>query len=85
LVIYSTSLQGDELAVRGKGRYMYSIEDVDGDGDDDLVLKFEVENLDLSESTGTLEVSCNEGDFVGSDSVNVVRADNCPDHPEGDL
>jgi hypothetical protein len=76
----SCTLEGHGLAIRGKTRYLWSIEDVDGDGDDDLVLKFETENLELQEGPDELEVSCNAGDFVGSDSVNVVRGtDTCPD------
>jgi hypothetical protein len=75
-------LNGEALAMRGRSRQLWAIEDVDDDGDNDLVLKFEVENLELQTGEDELTVTCEltaGGTFEGTDSIRVLGdSDECP-------
>jgi hypothetical protein len=70
------------LAMRGRTNYLYSVEDVNDDGFDDLVLHFEVENLNLEEGDTELTVLCplESGGYVtGTDAIRVVdNHEECP-------
>ena len=71
-------LAGAEVAVRGKGKLLAHVEDVNGDGLPDLICQVETESLTLDPDVGDVWLTADTINFekvIGSDVVLIV-----PDH-----
>jgi probable HAF family extracellular repeat protein len=80
VVVQNLELAGSGIAIRGRSKLLYSVEDLNGDGKDDMIVHFDVEDLDptLIDGEAIIRGELMDGTLIqGSDSVNIVR-DECP-------